>query len=105
MSVTPIDFGKDRREAARTFSRLMGLVEAHEAAVLADPVKYLDMAGKEIGRLRHGIREARDALRRTVNIAPRQTEVYEPIRTVNVSADEYERLKRAANIITALAEA
>jgi hypothetical protein len=53
--VVQINFGKEDRERLRRFMSLMSIVEKHEAAVLADPIKYLSEAGDVIVSLRREI--------------------------------------------------
>ncbi len=54
------DFGKEERESARRFARLVGLVEERNQDILANPIKYLDQAHDEIVRLRLFIEELID---------------------------------------------
>jgi len=61
--VITVEFGKEDREHVRRFSRLMGIVEAHEADVLADPIKHLRMAAEYIALMRRQIEDAKDAER------------------------------------------
>lgn len=46
------EFGKEEREHLQRFCRLMGILEKHEADVLADPIKYLRDAGKTVADLK-----------------------------------------------------
>lgn len=101
MSVTEVDFGAKDRIAARRLSRLLSLVEAHEAAILDDPKKYFDMASDEIERLRAKFRAMEDALRPPMVCFVRKHDPisFQPMNTLVVRRDEYERLKAAAALI------
>lgn len=65
-----VDFGKERVEAARMMTRLLGMVEAQEADIIANPVKYWKIAAEEISRLRTAIRDAQDARRIPLDLSP-----------------------------------
>lgn len=48
MTVVTVDFGKDARESARQFARLLSLADEMDADILANPSKYLDMASARL---------------------------------------------------------
>ncbi|HYE38242.1 hypothetical protein [Methylocaldum sp.] len=98
-NVEPVDFGREKREAARAFARLLGIVETHEAAIRADPVKYWKIAGEEISRLRLLLDDARDSLRPTFDLWGPPSPAYLPPETITVMKDELERLRACARII------
>lgn len=96
------DFGRERREACRKLSRLIGLVEAQERELEDDPRRLLDLAGGEIVRLKRGIDEACEALRpRVYPYYPSLGDFIET-RTMVVDREELERLRKAADIIRRL---
>lgn len=91
-----VDFGKQARESARTFARLMGLAEELPTDILANPEKHLVAASAEIRRLRKIIEDARDSLRRPISLrawteGPVQ---FHPLSTVMVDRDEFARLRQ-----------
>lgn len=62
MAVVPVDFGKEARESARAFARLMKIVDTNEAAILANPGRYLDMASKRLAEAERFASDLYDAL-------------------------------------------
>lgn len=98
--VVTVNFGKEAREAGRKLTRLLGIVRAQEDELLTDPVRLFDLAQQAIAQKDSLIREARDALRPRIDpTLPSEPVRFEPIKTVSVMADEYYRLKAAAEII------
>jgi hypothetical protein len=57
------DFGKDDREHARRFARLLNLAERAETDILADPVKHIQLAAHLLAEKEDLINRLRDALR------------------------------------------
>lgn len=80
--VIEVRFGKEEREYARKFARLLGLVEQHDADVLADPIKHIKLASEEIARTRRQIQDARDAYRSSCAVSCVQDD--EPISSLNI---------------------
>lgn len=98
--VVKVEFGRDAREAGRRLTRLLGIVKAQEEELLTNPVRLFDLVQKALAEKDALIREARDALRPRIDPTPPKGPIpFEPIRTVNVYADEYYRLKAAAAIL------
>lgn len=64
--VVPVDFGKEDREHARRFSRLMGLVEQREADILREPGKYLKQSYEEVSRTRMAVEQIKSTWRRAM---------------------------------------
>jgi hypothetical protein len=62
-NVETIDFGKERREMARMLGRLLDRVEARDADIIANPVKYWKQAAEKIAALQRFVEELDDALR------------------------------------------
>lgn len=60
--IIPVDFGKEARESARSFARLMKLVNERDEDILAHPAKYLDMAGKRLAECQEFRMKLYDAL-------------------------------------------
>jgi hypothetical protein len=98
-TVIRVAFGKETREAGRALSRLLGIVEAQEAELLSDPRRLFALAQSAIAQRDRIIREAQDALRPRLSARYEDPAQFRPIETVNVMADEYRRLKAAAEII------
>jgi hypothetical protein len=57
------DFGKDDREHARRFARLLNLAGRAEKDILSDPVKHIQMAAQLLAEKEDLINRLRDALR------------------------------------------
>jgi hypothetical protein len=91
------DFGARTRQSARTFARLLGLLDSHASDVLARPGHYLDLMGKENLRLYSALRKADDCLR--IPVTAYTKELPSVHRTVVVCADEYARLIACANAV------
>lgn len=99
-NVLHVDFGREVREHSRRLSRLVGLVEDQEQELLTDPRRLFDMACEAIALRDQVIRDAQDALRQKIQFEYNPGPIsFEPFRTVHVPADEYERMKKAAEII------
>lgn len=98
------NFGKEDREHVHKFCRLLGLLESHEAAVKADPVKYLNQAGAEIARLRTEIFAAWEvvALTRCAVVRP-SYEMPELPKAVYVDEKELLALREVYRRVTRLA--
>lgn len=102
MSVVQIDFGKDARDATRTFRKLLGLLQEMDRDILANPIKYFQQASGEITRLRRILDEAKEAERGRVMVSQYLGDSltsYEPIETVTITKADYERLKTVARIV------
>lgn len=99
--VIECDFGKGPRESARALAKLLNLIEAQDADLLANPKKYFDWAASEICTLRQGIRAAASALNIRLN-----WETDEPMtpsrETVVLTKDEYDRLKHCELLVRRL---
>lgn len=102
-NIVHADFGKAANESARRLARLLDLAEKQERALLADPKPFLDRAHDEIVRLRRVLREAQDALHAPVIYAPGSDAAprYERMATVTVPQDQWQRWKRAIDILEA----
>lgn len=92
------DFGKDDREHARRFARLLKLSEDHEAAILADPVKYIEIAGEAIAEQEQFVRLLKEALRTPWLTTLQKSPADEPltmnrIETINIDRREYDALQ------------
>lgn len=97
------DFGKERIEAARRMARLIGLIEQREADILADPVKFFDLASDKICQLREGINNARDALRQPFCWEISEAEELRPgAKTIVVDEADYKRLRACADLVLRL---
>lgn len=85
--------------------RLLGIAEAMDADMLANPKKYYDRAVTEIIRLRTVLEEANEALRVPLHDVwsppPDVPPPFEPMQVVSVMKDEWERLKRVERIVLA----
>lgn len=105
--VVAVDFGKEDREHARRFARLMGLLEAHEEDVLRNPGKHLKLAHDEISRLRRSIDGIRRAYRRSTGpvITNHETPIHEMrVETIIVSQREWAALQEMRRSIETLTE-
>lgn len=98
-TVIRVTFGKEAREAGRALSRLLGMVEAQEAELVNDPRRLFALAQTAIAQRDRIIREAQDALRPRLSAHYQEPVRFRPIETVSVMADEYRRLRAAAEII------
>lgn len=98
--VITVDFGKERRDAARTLAKLLGVLEERDADVLRDPLKYLYMASDRITLYQQTLHAARDSLR-----TPLSQFMGDPSRadfdTIRIPRCEWERLKACAEIVRA----
>jgi hypothetical protein len=92
MSIIQHDFGKEKREIARRFRRLLNLDDFHDPNVLANPVPYLERASKRIYQLEKTLFEAAQAAR-AVSGQPGTPEM------IQVEKAEYERLLHCRAII------
>ena len=100
--IVSVDFGKDQRESARAFARLLGICEERSADILARPEFYLEQAAAEIHRLRDALRQAGDALRLPAMYYEQDADALcQPIQTIRVVKDDYDRLRRCAEIVEA----
>ncbi|PHR91084.1 MAG: hypothetical protein COA69_13610 [Robiginitomaculum sp.] len=90
------DFGKTDRESARKLRELLGIIEAFEADMIANPVKYFNLARQEIESLQ------RKLLALKVAAWPRFDEQFiepdaacepEPIKTVRIQQEDYNCLQ------------
>jgi hypothetical protein len=99
--VVSVDFGKTRREACHAFARLLGLFDAQNAELMENPVRLFDLAGAELYKRDQVLREAREALRPRILIPcyDRGPIPFMPLRTVQVDAAEYDRLRKCAQIV------
>ncbi len=91
-SIIQHDFGKERRETARQFRRLLNLDALHEANVLANPVPYLERASERIFQLEKALFEAAAAARPATE-GPAAPEM------IQVEKAEYERLLHCRAIV------
>jgi hypothetical protein len=98
-SVIEFDFGRERRDAGRLLTKLLGILEAQEAELLSDPVRLYRMAGKEIARLHVVLQTARDALRVPVAYGSFDVCSRPSIETHVVVKDEWLRLQACAAIV------
>lgn len=85
------------------FIKLMGLIEKNEAAILQNPIKYLDMASKEIAEAKQKLRSVQDALFPGLDPVEMFSEpTYEPLETIVVTKKDYDCLCAARSILTNL---
>lgn len=97
------DFGKERTESARRMARLIGLIEQREADILADPVKFFNLASDKICQLREGIDNARNALRQPFCWEISEAEALRPCaKTIVVDEAEFNRLRACADLVLRL---
>lgn len=98
MSVVAVDFGKAQREAARRLARLLKLLEDRDAEMIADPVKFFEMASDKIVELEYFIRSLEEVYAEATSLDPVAAVSTEPptmndIRTIVIDRREYDALK------------
>lgn len=100
--VIPHDFGKEHREAARSYARLVGILEDRAEAFIGNPSAFFADAGDRITALRLVLEEAERALRPgPVQWVRDEDQIANTMDTVVVRKDEYERLRKCAAIVRA----
>lgn len=102
--VVPVDFGLQKREVGRMLARLIGIAEEHEAAVMADPVRFWKLAQMEMQKLVDDVRAAQDALYDETLVRVAQiSDTPPPLpRCVMVDEAEYMRWRKAVNMLRAI---
>lgn len=100
--VIPHDFGKEHRETARSYARLVGILEDRAEAFIGNPSAFFADAGDRITALRLALKDAERALRPGPVQLVRDSDLIAPtMDTVVVCRDEYERLCKCAAIVRA----
>lgn len=94
-----VDFGKERREASRILARLLGIIEAQEAELLADPLRLFKLATNEIGRLQRVLHDARGALAPSFSFGLAEDAARPSFDVIRVPRDEWDRLRACAAVI------
>lgn len=97
------DFGKEDREAARAFARLMKIAEDAENDILNDPGKYLAMASARLAEAEQFKARLYDALHlpwaaSATPFDPSKMPMLQPD-TVTVDRRDYEALQAVRQII------
>jgi len=92
MGVIEHEFGKERREIARRFRRLLNLDDFHDSNVLANPLPYLERASERIFQLEMTLFEAAKAAHPSLNAETAGD-------TVQITKTEYEALLRCREIV------
>ena len=92
MAIIRYDFGKKQRDLVRRFRKRVGLNDAHDARVLANPLPYLERAEQRLFVLEEALRDAAAQLN-----AP--TEADSGSETVTLLRAEHDRLQAARAII------
>jgi hypothetical protein len=100
-NVEHVEFGKRERETGRKLACLLGIAEQRDKELLADPVKFYDMAITEIVRLRTLLEAAREAGRLPLPayISNEQAAEFVKIDTVIVDRAELNRLRAMHDVI------
>lgn len=94
------DFGKSHREAARSYGRLVGIVEQQAEAFIGNPTAFFEDAGERIVKLQMVFRNAERALFQPVKMSCPEDEISSyRVEMVQISKDEYDRLKECARIV------
>lgn len=101
MTVTHINFGKDKRDIESAFARMIDGIEKLKASVLADPWKYFQVAQQENARLSDQIRDMRAALQEPPILAYiyRKDPPEYGTDTVTIQRRQFENLMAAAERI------
>lgn len=100
--VIKVEFGKEAREHARRFARLIGLLDRHAEDVLRDPISHMGRASKVIADLRIQIHEARVAWERRnpiTNYTPTEDIMAVSIDTIVVPKRDWDALQEMRRII------
>jgi hypothetical protein len=92
------DFGKKDRDAARSFARLLHLVNETEADILANPGKYLDMAAAELVKARRLTLDLYKAIQKPICMRPDWTPP-DRMEVLYIDKEEYERWQRVQDIV------
>lgn len=88
-------------EGARMMAKLLGMVEAQEADIIANPVKYWKIAAQEIGRLRDAIRDAQDARRIPIDLSSPEDRGPPTLGNppITVHREDWDALKRMERVV------
>jgi hypothetical protein len=97
------DFGKEDREAARAFVRLLKIALDAEDEILANPGKYLAMASEKLAEAEQFKARLYDALHMPwvpkINYRPDAAPTLNDVSTVTVDLRDYEALQALRQII------
>jgi hypothetical protein len=92
LGVIEHDFGMDKRQTERRFTKLLELDALHEANIRANPLPYLERASERIFQLQQLLFDAEQSLK-----AP-SSEIC-PDEKIEVDKAEYLRLKKCQAIV------